>query len=218
MVEILLDDPGLVENAADGTACFHACIQMAMRLKKTADVPSFQDMDQMMRRAPGKYAWEYALLSELIRRNFAVKFIQNFDLQKFVEEPEGYLLEFYGQEAGKIQIENSDLDTVVEDAKNFLECASNHRCLEQRTPSLDDVKGLLRQGYLLIPLINQRILQADPGYAAHYIVIFGFSDRGVRIHNPGPPATRASEIDWTLFERAWSSPQESARNLIAIRP
>lgn len=216
MVEILLDDPGLVENAEDGMSCFHACVQMIMRTQKTAEVFSFADIDKILRRKPGKYSWEYAVLTELVKRKFDVKLIQTFNLERFIDNPEDYLIEYFGEEAGKNQIENSQLDEVIEDAKNFL--SSGCEVVQNRVPNLEDVRDLLKEGYFLIPIINQKILQSDPGYVAHSIVLFGFSNRGVRFHNPGPPATRASEIDWTLFEKAWSSPSESARSLIAVRP
>ena len=214
-MEYNLPDPGFVENAPDGASCLLACIQMVMQTKIGNKVLSFTEMDKILRRKKGEYAWEYALLSYLANDGFETKSISTLDPKRLYSEKESYIYKYYGTEGAKDQITHSNMENVYADARAFAE--NTKVDLELRVPQKDDITGFLRDGYYLIPYINQRILQADPGIAAHVIFVYGYSNRGVRFHNPGPPSTRASEITWDLFMRAWSSPSENARQLIACK-
>jgi hypothetical protein len=216
MPEITLPNPGLVENDEDGTSCFIACSQMTLRTRKGGRVPSFPELDQVIHRKPGKYSWEYGMLTYFGDNGFDVKFVSSFDLERLVEEGNSYMYEYFGKEAAEDQISNSDMPQAIADVRAFLR--STGVDIQKRVPQRSDISGLLDQGFYLIPYVNQRILQADPGYVAHTIFVYGYSERGVRAHNPGPPATEASEIAWDLFIKAWSSPEEDARLLFAVRP
>lgn len=215
-MEIRLLDPGLVENDLDGTSCFLACIQMALRTKLGAAVPSFSDLAAIIHRAPGQYSWEYAMLTHLGQTGFAVRYITTFDPRRLYLEKDRYLNEFFGTEAAADQIAHSDMDSVYNDARIFAESSPVPR--EVRVPTKQDITSLINSGWYLIPYVNQRILQADLGYAAHMIFLYGYSPRGIRFHNPGPPSTSDSEVTWDLFMKAWSSPSDTARILMAIKP
>lgn len=216
MIEVTLKDPGLVENDTDGTSCFLACSQMVMRTKVGGKVLSFDELSKIIRRKEGEYSWEYAILNYLGLNNFDVKFVSTFDLRRFVGEKEKYMYEYFGKEAAEDQIVNSNMENAYADALSMIENTSID--IDNRVPNIDDIKDLINDGFYLIPYINQRMFQADPGYVAHTIVVYGYSERGVRLHNPGPPATGASEVSWDLFMKAWSSPSEEARILFAVRP
>lgn len=215
-MEFNLPNPGLVENDSDGTSCFLACIQMIMRRKNGGEVYSFKKLSEIIRRKEGEYSWEYGMLAKLADMNFSVKFISTFDLKRFCEDTIPYMYEYFGDEAAKDQIENSNMNNAVEDSRLFL--GNKNSDIDRRIPEREDITSLIKNGYYLIPYVNQKIFQADPGYVAHTVLLYGFSDRGVRMHNPGPPATEASEIAWDLFEKAWSSPSRDSRILMAIKP
>lgn len=213
--EIVLPNPGLVENSADAEHCVHACFQMLFRTNRGATVPSFADLDLMMDKVPGKYTWEYALLGSMANSGFDVKIIWEIDVEHLAADPAAFLIKHYGPTVGQEYIDNSDLPSVQRGA---VALQRSHATIERRSPDVADVVRLLQDGYYLTATINQRVLQADPGYVAHSIVIYGASRRGIRIHNPGPPATEASEITWDLFEKAWAYPTSAARNIMAVRP
>jgi hypothetical protein len=214
-MEYNLLNPGLVENDADGTSCFLACAQMVMRAKRGGSVLSFHELSKLIRRKEG-YSWEYAILSYLADDGFQVKFITSFDLRRLYTEKAEYMYEYFGKEAAADQLKHSNMENVYADAMRFVE--NTNVTVELRVPQKEDLVSLLKTGYYLIPYINQKILQADAGYVSHTVVVYGYSERGVRFHNPGPPATCASEITWELFMRAWSSPSENARILVAVKP
>ncbi|MEA2832111.1 MAG: hypothetical protein QOG66_313 [Methylobacteriaceae bacterium] len=216
MSEFRLENPGLVVNGPDGMSCLHACIQMVMRARQTGAVLSFEQIDSILGRTQGMYSFDYAILNHLAGNGFQVQCIQKFDVAKLVETGGSYFTEFYGEEVGADLILNSEIDKGIDAAKEFMR---NERIGKAfRVPRLSEIKSLLRKGYYILPIINQRILQADPGYVSHSILVYGYSDRGLRFHNPGPPASEGGEIPWALFEKAWSFPDRDARNILAIRP
>ena len=216
MSEISNFNPGLVPNGADGKSCFLACTQMLFRSLPGIRVPSFTELDALLHRTEGDFSWEYPLLNYFADAGFEVRLLTTFNLRRFVEEGDAYMYEYFGPVAAENQIRNSDIEQARADTKAFL---SDLRVeIVPQVPQVEDIRSLLLDGFYLIPYVNQKILQADEGYVAHTIFIYGFSPRGVRIHNPGPPATEASEIAWPLFEKAWSSPSAEARILFAARP
>lgn len=208
-------NPGAVMNSASGEHCVHACFQMIFRTLNGGGVPSFSELDLIMKKEAGKYTWEHILIASMPSHGFDVKIIWTFDLESLVSDTATYLLRHYGDIVGQETIDNSNLDTISSGARALLHSGVS---IDQREPNLSDLELLINEGYYLTVTINQRILQADPGYVAHNIFIYGYSDRGPIFHNPGPPSTQNTEITWDLFDRAWAFPDGSARNIMAFKP
>jgi len=187
-----------------------------MRTKNGARVYSFDEMDAIQKRKPGFYSWEYALLEKLSLEGYFCKIISTFSIERFIREGAAYMIEYFGQDAAKDQLDHTeDLQTAIDFARHYLSSAAAQ--YEERIPDLEDVRRAIDDGFYLIPTINQRILQADSGFAMHSVFIYGYSERGLRVHNPGPPSTESSEITWDMFDKAWSSPSESSRQLILVK-
>jgi hypothetical protein len=70
--------------------------------------------------------------------------IDVFDTERFILNPSQYIIEFFGDEVGQVQIVNSDLPQVVEDAKYFMK---NGIEVENRIPTKMDIIKLC--GYCL---------------------------------------------------------------------
>lgn len=212
----LLRDPELVANDADGMSCLHACVQMVMRARPDGRVFSFEEINKILRRKQGKYSWGYAIFEALGNEGFKVKSISNFSTEDFVRNGAAYLLDYYGTEAGTIQIANSDLPVVLDDAKRFLENGNVES--QRRTPTLDDIRASIHDGGYVIPLVNSRLLKSETGYAGHFVLIYGYDETGVIFHDPGLPAQAARRMAWRDFDKAWSSPSESHRSMRVVYP
>jgi hypothetical protein len=214
-VNILLDDPGLAENSELAEHCVQACFQMIFRTKRGGEVPSFGELDRLMNKRPGKYTYEFALLAEMPARGFETRIVWGFDLHRLISDPAQFLLEHYGPAVGAETIRNTDLKQLQQDAARLVD--SKSVVIEKRPATRDDLTKYIREGFYVMCTVNQRVLQADPDYVAHNILVFGYSNRGVTIHNPGPPSVKAAEITWDLFDRAWAYPSGAARNILAFR-
>ncbi len=212
----LLPDPGFVPNTPEQIHCFQATLLMALRSRPYEEVPSLADLDKHIGSTPGKYSWPYAGLAYMARRGFKVLLWEAFDPAALLARGEDYILEFYGESAGRDSIAKSDMPALLKAARECLDSATFTR--KHEIPRFEDIKNLLRDGYYLNLGVNQKILQGDSGYVGHGIFVFGYTENSIIAHNPGPPSTVASEIPWYLLEKAWSSPNEQARMLYAFRP
>ena len=216
MVAYLLEDPGFVRNSPDGERCVHACVQMCFRTRSGTSVPSFDDIDILVRQKENMYTWEYGALLRLAHEGFSIRIKQMLDLGELASRPVDYLKEHFGSEIGGLTAQKTDTKHLQHSISDLLKTANVR--VDVDIPTLDDLRQLIDQGYFLLLTVNQRVLQADPGYIPHVIFGFGHSTDGLFVHNPGPPALAHTLIDWTLLEKAWSSPDANARILIAVRP
>lgn len=211
-----LYDPGCVGNASDGMSCMHACIQMVMRTRQGGRVFSFDEINTILRRKPGLYSWSYAIADAVSQQGFSVRSVSTFATQRFVMEGAAYLRERYGLEAGAVQIAHTDLPTVVDDARKFLENSSIER--QERVPEMEDLCRLLDEGWYVVPLVNSKRLNDQDGYSGHFVFVYGYDASDVIFHDPGLPPLVSRRTSWDAFEQAWSSPTKSVRSLMAYRP
>ncbi|UOQ69246.1 hypothetical protein [Hymenobacter volaticus] len=215
MLEVRLFNPGLVENSLTAEHCVHACFQMLLRTRPGYQVFSFKKLDELMHKVPGKYTFEYNLVAEMPSLGFATEIIWEFDLFRLSNDPKEFFLDIYGKPIGEITIANSDLELLKLDAKRLYE--STQVKITTRSATFEDIKLKILEGYYILCTINQRVLQADSGYVAHTILVYGFNDRGLIIHNPGPPSNDSAEIPWDLFNKAWACPDDKSRNIMAFK-
>ncbi len=213
--EMTLPDPGLVLNSADAEHCVHACFQMLYRTRGGYAVPSFADLDDSFGKVPGKYTYEFNLLVDMADTGFEVEVVWALNMESLRDDPAAEFVRHFGEEVGGEYIANTDLTLLSSHARRM---AKSQVVRHVRPATQADVFRYLSEGFYLMATINQRVLQADPGYVAHSIFVYGASKRGIRFHNPGPPATASSEITWDLFEQAWCDGGPQVANLLAFRP
>ncbi len=209
-----LASPAFIRNLSDELHCHQACILMVLRQLQPEKNWTFEIIDEMTGFVSGKMTWPMKSYLALCEIGVDVRVIEPFDYRTFVREPFEYLVREAGADSAKYIAENSDLDVAVTDAQRLLE--STRISLEHRLPEVSDLSALLSKGYYEIAHVNQRMLQGDEGYIGHSLLVYGLTEKAVIGHNPGPPATEASTIPIELFVRAWSSPSDAARSLLAI--
>jgi hypothetical protein len=210
-------EPPFYPNLPDESHCLEACVKMIVEAIPPFTKLDYQDIDELTGKTnlKVKYSWPLKLYLELNRIGYEVSVIESFDYESFVDDPEKYLIDNYGDEVGKDQIENSDLANEIFYAKKLIE--SKTVKLINKTPELQDLFDTLSSGSLVICNVNQKILQGDNGYIGHAIVIYGFGDNVLYIHNPGPPYRPKQALDIVLFDKAWSYPNKNSRNILAVR-
>ena len=121
-------------------------------------------------------------------------------------------MEEYGVEVGKEQIAHSDIEQEQDLAKKLLEFLR----VEKRIPEIDEIKKLLRDGWVIICNINSDSLDGRPGYTGHFVVVKRYDEEGLYINDPGLPPKANRKVDFVSFERAWAYPNEKAKNIMAF--
>lgn len=150
----------------------------------------------------GRGTWQTKPLLELHRLGFQVHWIEDFDHEAFAEDPEKYLASILDKEALEYQLKNTDLKLEAERMKEYMELGLP---LERRAATDEDIKHFLDDGWLVRLEVNARPLAGRTGYEGHSVVVIGYDDNEVVIHNPdGVDGNKPNQhVSWELLNRAW---------------
>ncbi|MFY9462758.1 MAG: hypothetical protein WAP52_01080, partial [Candidatus Sungiibacteriota bacterium] len=148
---------------------------------------SWQELDRISKKAKGLWTWPLAALIWCAENGMEVRNIETFDYPSFIKKGGEYLIETFGEEMGKAQIKHSNIDQERRISKKFVKNIHT----ENRTPTLQDVRALMRDGFLVVCNINARVLNKMPGYAGHFVVITGLSGQYIILHDPGLPSFKS---------------------------
>jgi hypothetical protein len=213
-LRVNLNDPGLVPNSADGEHCVHACVQMICRGLNLDRIPTFAQLDAIMDKKPGYYSWSYGIMNSLSTQGVSVETIQALDFHEFLKNPKKALIDFFGEEIGMNQFTNSDIPSLLRPIRRLLK--NPQIKMDNRIPTFDDIKNYIDKGMYVKCYVNYYTLNGLKGYSGHAVLVYGYTDRGLLIHDPGPPAVEARKVNYKLFERAWGYPNDRARELYAF--
>lgn len=200
-------------NSSDDTHCFQACLKMVLKFFLPKQNFSWNDLDKITAYVEGLWTWPTVGLIWLKSKGFDVKNIELFDYEKFNKLKGQYLIDLYGREVGEAQIKHSNIDQEIKYAKEFKKKFD----IEKRIPNIDDIENLLKDNYLLILSVNSNMLDNEPGYTGHFVLVKGFSDLNLILHDPGLPPRKNRTIDFETFERAWAYPDDNSKSLIAVK-
>lgn len=200
-------------NEIDNLHCFQACLKMVLKYFWPEREFSKDELEKITAYNEKLLTWQMAGTLWMKNNGFEIRNIEVFDYGRFVQDGGKYLLEEFGAEVGKIQIENGDIPQEQKFAAQYLQKVE----IEKRIPNLNDVKKLLQEGYLIICGVNSAALVERTDYLAHSIVVKGFENNFLIIHDPGLPPLENLKVNFDLFEKAWAYPNEKAKNILAFR-
>jgi hypothetical protein len=200
-------------NTNDDLHCFEAAFKMVLKHFEPEKDYSWEELEKVTGKVDGKWTWPISAILWFVQRGYQLKDIEIFDYKKFSLKGEEYLIEFFGEEVGREQIENSNLIQERQLAGKLAE----HNLVDLRLPSTDDIKGLLADEYLIVCNVNSMALNKKLGYVGHAVVVTGFDSSSLIIHDPGLPPFSDRVVSYSDFEKAWAYPTEVAKNLLAIK-
>ena len=200
-------------NTEDNTHCFQASIRSMAKYFWPEREYTWIELEAITGKEPGKWTWSLAGINWLNQQGLDVVTIDPFDFKRFSVEGGDYLLDEFGEELAKAQIEHSDIPKEMKRAADLLGEVE----IEERIPSVADIKDLLDKGYLVQAAVNSRILKGEEGYAGHSILVIGYDEGNFILHNPGLPAVESQVVSEETFEKAWAYPNEKSKNILAVR-
>lgn len=186
-------------NTLDDTHCFQASLRMVLKYYLPDKNYSWTQLERITHKPPNKYTWPMAGLTYMKNKGFEVVQIVNFDYEKMSNEKHGYLQRTWTPAYYAHQIKNSDIDLAIDDAVKY----SSQDIQVMRSPTLKDIEKLLRDGFLIICLIN----------GGHYVVVYGLTRKYIHLHNPGLPPIENYVMLIADFFRAW----QMGNDLMAFR-
>jgi hypothetical protein len=174
---------------------------------------SFDEWDNITAHKAGLWTWTMKGLIWFRNNGFEVKNIESFDYGRFSKTGADYVLEYFGNEVGKSQIEHSDIMQEVKISKDFIREID----LDVHIPKIQEIKDLLKNGYIVLVGLNSNALDNQSGYTRHLVVVKGYTEKSLILHDPGLPPQKDLEVTNEVFYRAWAYPDERASNISALR-
>ncbi len=200
-------------NTPDDTHCYQAALKMVLKHFKPKEEFSWQELEKLTAKVEGLWTWPTQGLINLNNMGFEIVDIDDFNIEKFIEDGENYLTKKYGKEVGKAQILHSNIRQEQDIYKDYLKLNLH----DQRIPSTKDIKKLIHEGYLIVCNVNAETLNSKSGYAGHFVVIFGYDEIFFHLHDPGLPPLQDRKVSYRDFNKAWGYPDESSKNLQAFK-
>jgi len=200
-------------NTQDNTHCFQATFRMVLKFFWPEKEFSYEELDKITAKIEGLWTWQMAGLLWLNEHGFEVRDIEIFDYSQFAEQGGDYLIDFFGKEVGESQIRHTDIKQEIKYAEIFAKKINS----EVRIPTIKEILQLLENDYVVICNVNSHTLNNNEGYAGHFVVIKGFTNDSLIVHDPGLPPQENRMVDFNTFEKAWAYPSEKTKNIMAFK-
>jgi hypothetical protein len=206
-------DVPFIENTGDALHCQQAAYMMILKYFKPGFEVDWDEWSKITGFEEGKGTWATASLLWFHDQGFAVSHIELFDWSEFARTGNDYMIKKFGEEVGQWSIDHSNIPLEQARGKQFAALGID----EQHVPTIDDIKQFLTDGYLVRALINSHRLNGQDGYFGHAVVVTGFDDNNLILHNPGPPPAASQKVSFADFEAAWADTNEESKEMDAIR-
>jgi hypothetical protein len=197
----------------DATHCYQAALKMVLRRFRPQLDPSWAALDLITGKVDGFGTWPFAGLMWLQEQRLDVTNVEVMDNRRFAREGRAYIAEIAGREFAESLDRGLDLSRVQADAAAFV---AKVRC-EVRVPTIDDIRPAVTAGGLVVCNVNSRTLNGQEGHTGHFVVVKGFDEHGLIVHDPGPPGEANRKVRLELFEKAWAYPNAAVKWLVVVR-
>lgn len=163
---------------------------------------TMHDLEEICGYQPGRGTWPAQYMLNLANMGFQVHWIEDFDHEQFISDPKRYLRSILDDEAYEWQVTHSD---IAQEAVRMKQYADKRLPLEKRQATNDDIRRFLDNGWLVRLEVNAKTLSGKPGYEGHSILVIGYTDNEVVIHNPdGADGNKPNQhVSWELLDKAW---------------
>jgi hypothetical protein len=212
-----IDNPPPFHDNWDGVNCTECCAWSAIDYFEPDNNFSAEDIDRLGNKIPGKWNWPQFMVKSLLDRGYDIVRISSGKTADIVQKgAKQYLIDLQGEEAAMISIENSpSLNDIEKVCAELLEKSSSKEIT--LVPTIEDIKNLLNDGFLIQSMVNARALNSNDGYAGHAVLIYGLDDEYIYFHDPDIPGipNRKEKIDF--FVQCAKNPKETNWYLIAYK-
>lgn len=200
-------------NTPDDTHCFQAVLKMVLKYFQPDRDYSFEELDKFSDKVPNMWTWATRTLINMQKMGFDLINMESFDYLAFSKNGKNYIENKFGQEMAIAQEQNSNLQKEMIDASEFVKVFGNNFIL----PEIEDIKNYIDQGYVIGCNVNIEKLNKNSGYAGHFILVFGYDDNNLYLHDPGHPPYPDRKVSFNEFTHAWAYPNHDNQNLVAFK-
>lgn len=200
-------------NTPDDTHCYQSALRMIIKYYQPGKDYSWDDLDKITGKFPKGSTWGALGHIWLVEQGFDVEYWSLLKWNEFVEKGYDYLLQEFGGQVADWQAQNGDIALEQTRAQQALSKVPTF----QKEPHIKNITDFLDRGYLLKCTVNSSMLNDKSGYTGHVVVVKGYTYTSLILHDPGPPYLKDREVGFETFESAWAYPNNSAKELTAIK-
>ena len=201
------------DNAPDDTHCVQSCYKMLLKYFEPSREYTWEELEKITGKDPGMYTWPMTGLIWLTKNGYEVKYIEDFDYEKFKHFGKKYLVEKYGKESANSSEKHSNISNEMVKTDDFLKFVK----VENRIPEIFEIIKYIEKGYLVIAMVNYKSLHNKEGFNGHAVLIIGFDEENLILHDPGLPGIANLEVSYEQFIKGWSYPDNTVNNITAIK-
>lgn len=200
-------------NTSDNTHCYQAALKSVLSYFLPDKQFTWQELEHMTAKKPNLWTWTAKALITVRQMGFEIIDMDGFDIEAFVKDGGTYLEKEYGKEYADAQVAHSDIPAEQANYAAYQALGIHQKVI----PTLADIKKFLDKGYLLICNVNAKALNNKPGYEGHFVVMIGYDNTHLYLHDPGLPPQENRMVTVDQFMKAWEYPNQKTRNLTAFR-
>ncbi|MBL8158834.1 peptidase C39 family protein [Candidatus Saccharibacteria bacterium] len=202
-----------ISNAPDDLHCLQAAYGMIRQFFEPEWQFDLEEWSQLTGFEPGHGSCSSVGLLWFHNNGYDVQHITKYDYRRFVAEGNDYQYEAIGREAADWEAEHFNMDLERERAARMVATGM----WQHRAPGFEDIKLYLERGYIMKCLVNLNELNDKPGYLGHAVVVIGYSEDTLIIHDPGLPPRPSRMVSFDKFLAAWADPNANMEKLDAIK-
>lgn len=180
-----------------GPTCVPSQVTMALNYYYPERNYTLAQLDQMIGREGDKWAWFSQALPILVQEGLDAHYYSVTPYEHLTPE---YVLEYYGEDNGKLINEVTDWEGLNESIK-FLK--TSKRYAKKKLP-WQFVERAFNQGNVIMMIIDYNTLKEMPGlYSGHGVTITSINQTHVTFHNSAGEPNQAAEKE--KFKEAWNA-------------
>jgi hypothetical protein len=189
-----------IENPDD--RCVPAVIGMVLAYFIPDKVFSMSELEELCGYKRAEGTWKALSMLNMVKLGFKVYWIEDFDHDEFARNPKDYLKNILDSNSYEWQVQHSNLELEASRIKQY---QAGGLPLETRQATNDDIRNFIDDGWLVHLEVNARVLSDRDGYEGHSILVIGYDDTGLTIHNPdGESGNKPNQyVSWEKLNKAW---------------
>ncbi|HKX72433.1 MAG TPA: hypothetical protein VJM32_00270 [Candidatus Saccharimonadales bacterium] len=187
-----------------GKRCLEACVGMVLGYFMPGRHFSDGELDALcgLSHLDDTGSWSTKHMLGMADLGFRLQWIENFDYRRFTIEPE---ITFRESTSPKIFAWQKRFTNFPLEGERMAEYLARKLPWENRAATTQDIKRLLKDGWLARLKVNGPSLWEVSGYEGHSVVVVGYDATGVFVHNPDARLgnTPNQHVSWAVLQKAW---------------
>ncbi len=182
----MLNIPFYANTGPDPNQCFQVSMKSVLDyfLNKEFDVAY---LDQITNRKKGKWTTPSQIVPALYDLGLNLRYYSKIDIKPFLEG-ESFIRKQYGEAADKM-LGFIDVDVTISSIKNLLK----YDLFAIKKLGIPEIEANVKNKFVQMAIIDWfKITEVDKPYQGHMVIITGFDDENIYLHNPGPLKAQAN--------------------------